>query len=305
MKVDSTWFRCPNCLLDLDASGERTLGCANGHRFDEAKQGYVTLLPPRAPRTIGDDRSMLEARDAMLAGGTFARIADAVAGLAGPALVADGGSRTSPSGPAPRTPHPPSIADLGCGTGYYAHAVAARHPDARVLLADRSPDAVKFSLRALDGRTGRASGVVLDLWRPLPLRDGVADVILDVFAPRNPPEFARLLAPHGRLVVVVPTERHLQELRAAGAMLDVPEGKADQVIGSFAPQELDLVERLAVDYQAPVDASLRAQLIGMGPSAHHHRVDDRGGPSEPAGDAASAVTVTVTVSVDVLAFSRA
>ena len=61
MSIDTTWLRCPNCLLHLDAVDDRTLGCDTGHRFDISKHGVVTLLPPKAPRTIGDDRAMLDA----------------------------------------------------------------------------------------------------------------------------------------------------------------------------------------------------------------------------------------------------
>ena len=43
-----------------------------------------------------------------------------------------------------------------------------------------------------------------DVFRPFPLADGVADVVLDVFAPRNPAEFHRVLRPTGRLIVVRP-----------------------------------------------------------------------------------------------------
>ncbi|MFJ5837307.1 hypothetical protein ACIQGO_11135 [Streptomyces shenzhenensis] len=40
-----------------------------------------------------------------------------------------------------------------------------------------------------------------------------AYVVLNVFAPRNPAEFHRVLRPTGRLIVIRPTGRHLAELR--------------------------------------------------------------------------------------------
>ncbi|HEY5861011.1 MAG TPA: methyltransferase domain-containing protein, partial [Actinomycetota bacterium] len=167
MSIDTTWLRCPNCLLDLSAIDDLVFGCPNGHRFDRARQGYLTLLPPRAPHTIGDDREMLAARVALLDHGAYSPIAEAVAAAAAavPAMA--------PGAPA-------RIADLGCGTGYYSAAVARTLPAATFLLADRSPDAVRISLRALP----HATGVVLDLWRPLPIRDDTVDVALNVFAPR-------------------------------------------------------------------------------------------------------------------------
>lgn len=282
MSIDSTWLRCPNCFASLSPIGERVYGCEHGHRFDRSKYGYLTLLPPRAPRTVGDDRSMLEARRRLLGGGAYRPIADAVVA----ALPPDPGSVVSGS---------LRIADLGCGTGYYASRLAEAVPDAGLLLADRSPDAVRTALRAVPG----ATGVVLDIWRPLPIRDATADVILNVFAPRNPDEFARILRPGGRLVVVVPRPEHLHELRQDGLLLDVPPEKANAVTEQFATAGLDRRRDDAVDYRLDADRETRELLAGMGPSAHHAAALGR------TSDEPSAVTVTVTVAVDVLTFEHA
>jgi len=278
MSIDTTWLRCPNCLHDLVAVDDRTLGCDTGHRFDVARQGIVTLLPPKAPRTVGDDRAMLDARAALLDGGAYAPIASAIIEAVQRAV--------GPSVDAPR------IADLGCGTGYYSAQLAQVLHGAEFLLADRSPDAVRMSRR----QVARSTGVVLDTWRPLPIRDDVAYVVLDVFAPRNPPEFARILRPEGIVIVVVPTTEHLRELRADGAMLDVPAEKAERVSDAFAAAGLTRRARARVEYRLAADAETLGRLVDMGPAAHHNArrpagTDDRGR--------------TVTVSVDVLVFAHA
>lgn len=277
MSIDSTWFRCPNCFLPLAPVTELTLGYDTGHRFDVSRHGTVTLLPPRAPNTVGDTREMLDARARLLGSGLFQPIVDAIAQAAVAVSVDDSPAR---------------IVDLGCGTGYYAARVAEVLPGT-VLAADRSPIAVRLATRSIP----RASGVVLDLWKPLPLRDAVADIALNVFAPRNPSEFARILSPQGRLIVVVPTPVHLQELRHAGALLDIPEGKAERVVDQFTAVGLSLHHRTAVEYTRDASAATRAELAGMGPSAHHvaslestSQMDDRGARS------------AVTISVDVLVF---
>ena len=278
MSIDTTWLRCPNCLLDLDPVDERTLGCEAGHRFDLSKHGIVTLLPPKAPRTVGDDRAMLDARAALLDSGAYEPIADAIADALGSAGI----------GPATDAPR---IADLGCGTGYYSSVLGEVLPRAEFLLADRSPDAVRMSRRAVT----RATGVVLDTWRPLPVRDAVADVVLDVFAPRNPPEFARILRPGGVVVVVVPTADHLHELRAEGAMLDVPAEKAGLVADRFREAGLRRRARATVSYPLEATAATQALIADMGPAAHH--ADRR--THQPDRER------TVTVSVDVLVFEHA
>lgn len=276
MSIDTTWLRCPNCLLSLDAVGPRVLGCDNGHRFDVSKHETVTLLPPKAPRTIGDDREMLASRAALLDSGAYAPIASAVTDAVQARVGAADDATTR-------------VADLGCGTGYYSAYLSRSIPGLEFLLGDRSPDAVRMSRRALEGGTG----VVLDIWRPLPIRDAAADVVLNVFAPRNPPEFARILRPHGRVIVVVPTTAHLRELRATGAMLDVPAEKAELVGSRFADAGFSASSRATVEYDLEADEAMRAALVGMGPSAYHST--DR-----PADDAAPR---RLTVSIDVLVFA--
>ncbi len=99
--------------------------------------------------------------------------------------------------------------DAGCGTGYYLAGVLDRLPGARGLGLDTSVRALRSAARAHD----RAAAAAWDVFRPFPLADAVADVVLDVFAPRNPAEFHRVLRPAGRLIVVRPTGLHLAELR--------------------------------------------------------------------------------------------
>ncbi|HEX6975060.1 MAG TPA: methyltransferase domain-containing protein [Vicinamibacterales bacterium] len=283
MSIDSTWLRCPNCTLPLAAVGDRVVGCAEGHRFDLSKYGTVTLLPPRAPQTVGDSREMLDARAALLGSGVFEPIAAAIGEACAPRAL--------------DAPDPLRIADLGCGTGYYAARLAADFPGAALLLADRSPIAVRIASKAVPN----ATGVVLDLWRPLPIRDGIADVAINVFAPRNAVEFARILRPGGSLIVVVPSERHLEQLRTRGGMLDIPGGKAEQVGEQLVRAEFGLDASRRVEYLAPLGPAHVRALVAMGPSAHHVT---KGADAAGSADLDSGATIDVTVSVDVLRFRR-
>ncbi|MGI9824560.1 methyltransferase domain-containing protein [Agromyces sp. Marseille-Q5079] len=256
------------------------IGCENGHRFDVSKYRTVTLLPPKAPRTIGDDREMLAARAALLDSALYGPIASA---------LRDATSAWSPRGGAAL----PRIADFGSGTGYYTEVVATAHEGSPVLAADRSPTAVRMSTRAVEG----ATGVVLDIWRPLPLRDDVVDIALNIFAPRNPAEYARVIRARGILVVVVPRENHLLELQRSGSMLTIPEGKQHQVTSALAAAGFALVGQVPVEYTGDVDTAQRALLTAMGPTAHHLPTTARD-EAEQIGE-----HTTVTVAVDVLTFA--
>jgi 23S rRNA (guanine745-N1)-methyltransferase len=233
--------------VPLSPAGPLILGCQNGHRHDVNKRGYVSLLPPRT-RVVGDSAAMLAARARFFDTGAYQPIADAVAWACVNA-AAQPGAR---------------IAEIGCGTGYYLGAASTAMRAEDVLAADLSPAAVRTAVNGVPG----AAGVVLDVWQPLPLADASRDVLLSVFAPRNLPEFARALDTDGCLVAVVPTGNHLREARTAGLALDVPEGKADDLVRAAEPW-FDEVGRTEVEFTMTLDDGALDLLLGMGPSAHH------------------------------------
>ncbi len=238
---------------------------------------------------------MLERRAALLGSGLYTPVMQQVAEAVRNRLTDTDRDRID------RNDESISLVDLGCGTGHYTRSLVAAVPAiTRVALTDRSPDAVRAAMRTV-GTAAESTGVVLDLWRPLPLRDGSADVALDVFAPRNPDEFARVLRPGGALIVVVPTARHLTELREAGAMLEIPDDKDAAVADRLGRSGFDLRASVRVDYTIEADPVAREWIIGMGPSARHGRQGDSV-RREASGDDAD--TLTVTVSVDVMTFQR-
>jgi len=266
----SEWLRCPNCFLPLLPGGALVLACPSGHSFDANKRGFLSVLKG-SRGLIGDSAGMLEARDSFLAAGWFEPLRSALATL----VSAEAPTR---------------VLDIGCGTGYYLRGVLDRNPQARALAVDLSPAAVARTVR------GEASvdGLVADVWSPLPVRDAAADVILNVFAPRNPAEFHRVLGPHGLLAVVIPQAEHLQELRAAGLALDVHADKATALRTSLAPWfELESREPLSRTLSLP--PASRSALIGMGPSAHH---------TDAAAITTSDAPWTVTTAFELLGFRR-
>ncbi|WP_170296945.1 methyltransferase domain-containing protein [Agromyces salentinus] len=226
---------------------------------------------------------MLTARSSLLDSSVYAPISESVVDATFRWQPEPGRQRMSPR-----------IADFGCGTGYYTAAVARAHPAADVLVTDRSPVAARMAVRAVEG----ATGVVLDIWRPLPLRDGVVDIALNIFAPRNPSEYARVIREAGILVVVVPRENHLEELQQRGDMLSIPEGKELQVATALGQVGFDALDRTGLEYEALVDAAQRRLLTAMGPTAHHAREGESDRLDESVG------AMSVTVSVEVLTFER-
>ncbi|MBB0243747.1 methyltransferase domain-containing protein [Streptomyces alkaliphilus] len=240
-------LRCPTCRTRRLHPDDGALRCAVGHTFDIARHGYAGLLTGTRA-TSGDDAAMARARDRFLSTGSYAPIREVGARLAADAA-----------------PEQATVVDVGCGTGYYLAGVLDQLTDARGLGLDTSVRALRSAARAHD----RAAAVAWDVFRPFPLADGTADIVLDVFAPRNPTEFHRVLRPTGRLIVVRPTGRHLAELRGqVPGMVTIDPAKEQRLHRALNPFfEAAVTER--VEYSAPLTRLDALDLVAMTPSARH------------------------------------
>ncbi|WP_067688221.1 putative RNA methyltransferase [Nocardia jejuensis] len=134
----------------------------------------------------------------------------------------------------------------------------------RGIALDVSKPAVRRCARAHP----RVGAVLADAWRGLPVRDGVIDTVLCVFAPRNAEEVARVLAPNGRFLVVTPTPRHLAELVEPLGMVSVDASKADRLAESLGDR-FELVDTDTVEYPMSLSHDAVAEVSAMGPSAFH------------------------------------
>ncbi|QGF24959.1 putative RNA methyltransferase [Raineyella fluvialis] len=251
-------LRCPQCPEDDESAlvlERRTLRCPRGHSFDVAKQGYVNLLGAAVPHHA-DTAAMVAARDRFLGSGAYAPIRDALRARVHPVEPDDAG-------------RPLTVLEAGAGTGYYlAGALGERD---RGLALDISPAAARRAARAHP----RIGAVVADTWAGLPVRSGTVDVLLAVFAPRNPAEFARVLCPQGRALVVAPLPDHLAGLREALGLLEIEADKEAHLLARMAGY-------LVPDGHTDIRFSLRlteaavADLVGMGPNAFHDRSGEAG-----------------------------
>jgi 23S rRNA (guanine745-N1)-methyltransferase len=240
-------LRCPVCGDTLGLSA-RTASCSRGHTFDLAKQGYLNLLPPGSTGIEGDSAAMVDARVDFLGAGHYAPIRDALI-------------KQTPAGAG-------LVVEVGAGTAYYLAGVVDAVPGRIGLALDVSRYAARRAAK-VDPRIG---SVVCDAWRELPLQDDAAQVLLNVFAPRNAAEMARVLAPGGVLLVVTPNQGHLSEIIGVLGMVRVDEEKerrlAETLTGHF--------ERLgseSVEVAMRLDHAAVERLVAMTPSARHTDAD--------------------------------
>jgi 23S rRNA (guanine745-N1)-methyltransferase len=106
------------------------------------------------------------------------------------------------------------------------------------------------------------------VWQPLPLAAASVDAVTVIFAPRNAAEFARVLRPGGRLVVVTPRPGHLAGLAAAAGMLTIEEGKDARLAAAMARHFVPAGSS-DVDIQLSLTRQEAADLAFMGPAGHH------------------------------------
>ena len=237
---------CPNCGSPLTRE-DRTLGCEHGHRFDLAASGYCNLLlGKKAGEFTGDSREMVSARRRFLDSGAYGPLRQAlcrrILSLA---------------------PDPVRLLDAGCGEGYYTRAVtealASSGRTVEALGVDISKAAANYAAK----RDKRTQYVTASSYH-LPVSAHSADLILSLFAPAPPEEFARVLAPDGRVILAVPGTEHLWELKTA--IYDEPyENREDKhTLPGFRQ-----TGREKLTYRVHLDSPQRIQdLFSMTPYIH-------------------------------------
>jgi 23S rRNA (guanine745-N1)-methyltransferase len=237
-------LRCPVCSGGLALDG-RTARCPRGHAYDLAKQGYLNLLPAASNGIEGDSAAMVGARTVFLGTGHYAPIRDALI------LQAD-------------LSEDDLVVEVGAGTAYYLAGVLGTSEQRRGIALDVS----KYAARRAAKADPRIASVVCDAWQELPLVDGAAQLMLNVFAPRNAAEMARVLAPDGRLLVVTPNQGHLAELVDVLGLVSVDEEKErrlqESLAGEFERAGAELIEETM-----SLDRTAVEQLVLMTPSARH------------------------------------
>ncbi len=185
-------LRCPVCRAAGRAEkGGKVFACMGErrHTFDFARSGYLNLcLSAQAGK--GDSAQAVRSRSAFLETGYYQPLSDAVNGLLDRSGVA-------------------SVLDAGCGEGYYTNRMA---PGRIALGADLSRPGVEHAAKRAAAVGSGAAFVVAGLFA-LPVKDGVLDAVVSLFAPCAEQEFLRVLRPGGFLILAGAGEKHLWGLK--------------------------------------------------------------------------------------------
>ncbi len=245
---------CTVCERPVSVT-KTSVRCMFGHTFDIARQGYVSMLRPTSA-TTDDDAGMVLARERMLAVGFYEPLAGALCAMVAELLGTNAARAAQPL-----------VVDAGGGTGYVSAALLARINNARAVTLDLSRPASQRAAR----QHSRMAAIRCDIWQRWPLQDDCAQLVLHVLAPRNAAEAHRVLDHDGTLVVVSPTDRHLQEVVETLGLIQIDPHKQrrldDDMRGMFTQQHVDTIETTL-----SLTPSEIRDVVAMGPSAAHPRI---------------------------------
>jgi len=193
---------CPIDKLEL-VKQKNYYQCANGHCFDIAKQGYVNLLPVqhKKSKNPGDSKAMVQARTRFLNAGFYQPIAEQLAKIVFQQLSSDQAETYC-------------VFDAGCGEGYYLQQIinASQHLDSDTDISFVAMDISKPAIIEASKRSRQVSWIVGTNSQP-PFMPETIDLIFCVFGFHSFSGFKNILKAGGKLILVEPGAKHLQELK--------------------------------------------------------------------------------------------
>lgn len=264
-------LRCPQCGAPLSLFENRSLVCGHGHCFDLSAKGYVNLAPGHNQNAEKYNAELFQSRSRIFADGFYTPVAQALreaidrhyGGAEGcvrdetafPAAPSDGAPENSAS-----QAQPPLMVDVGCGEGYYARELSGGLRPRTIVGVDLSRDAILSAAR----QSPALHWLVADLTR-LPFANASVDVLIDVLTPADYHEFARVLAPEGVLIKVVPADDYLIEIRRAVADQLRGGDFSNARVVEHLHAHADVIEQVSVRRTLPVSPAQARDFLRMTP----------------------------------------
>ena len=203
----------------------------------------MNLAPNHDQKKEKYDAALFEARSRIFADGFYRPVLDTVAGM----LTRRFGERSF------------TLADVGCGEGYYCAELARRFPSSAFFGVDLSRDGIQRA-----ARNREACWMVADLKR-LPFVPGGMDVVLDVLTPADYQAFSSVLGESGVLIKVIPGADYLKEVRNLFRdRLRNPDYDNERVLRHLEAHG-EILERATVWAEFPLDERQSADFLRMTP----------------------------------------
>ncbi len=276
-----TLFTCPICQSPLIIN-QKTWACDGSnnaknskHSFDVARQGYINLLPVQQKKSKmpGDSQASILARQNFLQSNFYQPLQALICQLIDKSLAQS------------QFVHPTWL-DVGCGEGYYTHAIANIENIKNLIAIDISKSAVqqlakntnKQNLwRHVENSENKSNNTIYPLVASasqLPLADNSVQGISSIFSPIFAEELARVLAPQGILVIAKPDKNHLASVRQ-GLFDTVKAHNSDKFIEQLAKVGFQLIEQKTVKNEFTLNAEQLADLLTMTPYSYRAKREKR------------------------------
>lgn len=234
LQVWQSLCRCPLCKQDVQVD-DRGWCCANGHRYDITKKGYLNVVNHKVESDY--DKAMLTSRRRVLQSAIYAPLIQKIQ-----ALVPNEAKW---------------LLDAGCGEGTYMEKLAP----AQALGVDLSKEGIQLATDYTDDMHGFMVGDLTNL----PLHDHVLNVILNIFSPAQYQEFKRILKQDGIVIKVIPEANYLKELRTLWYADTDKEIYSNEKVYQRWQEELTTIYEERVTYTVDVPRELACDVLVMSP----------------------------------------
>lgn len=230
---------CPICQQVLSHQ-QKDWFCKNNHHFDEAKEGYLHVLPGQK-KDHGDEKTMVKARSNFLETGHYSFLRDYLIALTR------------------QFPHQ-SLVDFGCGEGYYT----------RTFIADEKVgiDAAKSAIKHAAKNDPFTQYLVASFFQNL-LEECSQDIVITCFAPIAKDQVVRILKPKGIFIVVTPAQKHLWQLKEI--LYDIPYKNSLKQLDL----DLNLIRDDIIEKKMSLNQEELQFLFQMTPYYHHTPMEGR------------------------------
>lgn len=237
-------YQCPLCQRELHFSNNQ-YRCENNHQFDNAKEGYVNLMPAHHKRSKnpGDSKEMMQARRAFLEAGHYQPMQQQIANYCQQYLTEEN----------------TQLLDIGCGEGYYTAEIQTKLAplNATVYGLDIAKIAIKYAAK----RYPNCQFTVASSHR-LPFADQSLHGVVRIYAPCKGEELHRTIKDGGYLFTVTPASHHLYEFRqAAYDEIRLHDETAENIEGFV------VVEEKKLTYNMTLTGEEALHLLDMTPFA--------------------------------------
>lgn len=190
-------YICPICSAPLTLC-DKSWVCPQRHQFDNAKEGYVNLLPVQKKKTKdpGDNKEMMIARREFLNKGFYQPLSDKVNQLA-----------------VQYHPQAETLLDIGCGEGYYSHRLfetiqKTSAGQCQLFGLDISKSAIKSAAKRYCDLQFCVASVF-----EMPFANNSIDLAIRIYAPSKVEELQRVMKPGSILITVSPGPMHHYALK--------------------------------------------------------------------------------------------